>query len=305
MSEHWAEVPERGTLFALSLIRWIGEHMGRGAARLVLYPITLYFLITATTPRRGSLDYLSRVLQQKPGWQHAFQHIHCFAATILDRFYFLSGQHQHFDIRVHQGHVILDQIDSGRGCILLGAHLGSFEVLRIIGVTKRRFPLKVLMNIDHNQGITGFMNALNPEIANTIIPIRGPETLLKVKENLDQGYLIGTLGDRVIADDKVVRCQFLGAQASFPTGPILLAAIMQCPVILCFGLYRGGNRYDVYFERLTEQVPAGRQQRKASVQYWTQRYVDRLAYYACLAPYNWFNFYRFWDSTSMIKQKAV
>jgi predicted LPLAT superfamily acyltransferase len=298
VKEHWAKVPERGTLFALALIRWIGEHMGRGPARLVLYPITLYFLMTATTPRRGSLDYLSRVLPQKPGWQHVFQHIHCFAATILDRLYFLSGQHQRFDIRVHQGQVILDQIDSGRGCILLGAHLGSFEVLRIIGVTQCHFPLKVLMNIDHNQGITRFMNALNPEIAATTIPIRGPETLLKVKESLDQGYLIGTLGDRVVTDDKVVRCQFLGTQASFPTGPMLLAAIMQCPVILCFGLYRGGNRYDVYFEKLIEQVPTGRHQRQAFINYWTQRYVDRLAYYVRLAPYNWFNFYGFWDSAS-------
>lgn len=285
-------------MFALALIRWIGEHMGRGTARLVLYPITLYFLITATTPRRGSLDYLGRVLKHKPSWRHVFQHIHCFAATILDRLYFLLGQYQRFDIRVHQGQVILDQINSGRGCILLGAHLGSFEVLRIIGITERRLPLKVLMNIDHNQGITGFMNALNPEIADTTIPIRGPETLLKVKENLDRGFLIGTLGDRVVTGDKVVRCQFLGAQANFPTGPLLLAAIMQCPVILCFGLYQGGNRYDVYFERLTKRVPGERQRRQEFIEYWTQRYVDRLAYYAGLAPYNWFNFYRFWDSAS-------
>jgi len=221
--------------------------------------------------------------------------MHCFAATILDRVYLLAGQFAHFDIQVHNGQVILDQLDSGQGCILLGSHLGSFEVLRVLGVTYRRFPLKVLMNIDHNRGISRFMDNLNPEMANTIIPIGGPETLLRVKENLDQGVLIGMLGDRVVTSDKISRCRFLGRETDFPEGPMLLASLMQCPVILFFGLYRGGNRYEVHFERLAEVITTNRRRRQEDLRYWTQRYVDRLEYYARSAPYNWFNFYNYWD----------
>src|SRR5207244_6649570 len=67
------------------------------------------------------------------------------------------------------------------------------------------------------------------------------DTLIRVKESLDTGSFVGILGDRVSSGDKTTRCQFLGASATFPAGPVLLAAMMHCPVILFFGLYRGGR----------------------------------------------------------------
>ena len=70
---------------------------------------------------------------------------------------------------------------------------------------------------------------------------------------------------------------------------------MHCPIILFFGLYRGGNRYEIHFEKLFEGVTLNRDRRAAEIQNWTQRYVDRLEHYTRLAPYNWFNFYPFWD----------
>ena len=54
-------------------------------------------------------------------------------------------------------------METGKGAILLGSHLGSFEVLRALGVMERSFPLKVLMDTAHNQNITRFFDALNPD----------------------------------------------------------------------------------------------------------------------------------------------
>jgi predicted LPLAT superfamily acyltransferase len=118
--------------------------------------------------------------------------------------------------------------------------------------------------------------------------------LLRVKESLDAGFFIGMLGDRVSGGDKTTQCQFLGASAVFPAGPILLAAMMHCPVILFFGLYRGGKRYDIYFEQFAEEIILNREHRLDEIQHWMQRYAERLEHYARLAPYNWFNFYPFW-----------
>ncbi|MEY2493036.1 MAG: hypothetical protein QOH24_1987 [Verrucomicrobiota bacterium] len=291
----WADLPERGTPVTLRLIHWVAVGIGRGAARLLLYPITLYFLISAHPARRMSYQYLKRVRAHPVRWWHVFSHIHCFAATILDRVYLLRGEFQHFDVTLHQKEILHRQVESGRGCILLGSHLGSFEVLRALGVTQQDFPLKVVMDIAHNESITRFLDALNQEIASTVIVPDRSDTLLKVKESLDAGFLIGMLGDRITSDGKTVQCQFFDAPATFPAGPILLASIMHCPVILFFGLYRGGNRYEIYFERLTEEVILNRDRRAEDMQSWTQRYVDRLEYYTRLAPYNWFNFYPFWD----------
>ena len=81
---------------------------------------------------------------------------------------------------------------------------------------------------------------------------------------------------------------------------MLLASVLRAPVILFYGIYRGGNRYDIYFELFADQVTVDRNNRSADIQRWTQGYVDRLEHYARQAPYNWFNFYNFWDEDETI-----
>jgi predicted LPLAT superfamily acyltransferase len=198
-------------------------------------------------------------------------------------------------VALYDKEILLRKIESGKGCILLGSHLGSFEVLRALGVTQQNFPLKVLMDTAHNQNITRFLDSLNEKIASTVIVPDRPDTLLRVKESLDAGFLVGMLGDRVSSGDKTTQSQFLGAPATFPAGPALIAAIMHCPVILFFGLYRGGKRYEIYFEHFAEEITLHRDRRTEDVQHWMQRYAKRLEYYARLAPYNWFNFYSLWN----------
>ena len=297
MSQQWAQLPERGHPWALRLILWIALHIGRPVGRALLYPITLYFLATATAARRGSRQFLRRVLNREPGWRDLFRHIHCFAATILDRAYFLTGRLEPFEIEVVGGSLVLDQAASGRGALLLGSHLGSFEVLRAMGVLVRHLPIRIMMKTEHNQAITRLLDTLNPTLAQTIIPIGQPETLLKVQESLEQGFMVGALGDRVAQGDKTVRCLFFGQEAVFPTGPILLAALLDCPVILFFGLYQGGNRYEIHFERLTDRIALDRRRRQEQLSVWVQRYADRLEHYARMAPYNWFNLYDYWEES--------
>jgi len=294
-ADRWATLPERGTPTSLRVIAWIAAHIGRWGARLLLYPITLYFVITARSARRTSYEYLKRLRGESARWWHVFRHFHCFAATILDRVYLLRGDFERFGITVHGKEIVHRQIESRKGSILLGSHLGSFELLRALGVMQRSFSLKVLMDPLHNQNITRFFDALNREIAATVIAPDRPDTLIRVKESLDAGCFVGMLGDRVSGGDKTTQCQFLNAPATFPAGPVLLGAMMRCPVILFFGLYRGGNRYEIYFEHFADEIDLDRVRRAENTQLWMQRYAERLEHYSRLAPYNWFNFYPFWD----------
>jgi predicted LPLAT superfamily acyltransferase len=294
-AHRWGDLRERGTPASLRLIAWIAIHIGRWITRLLLYPIILYFVISAGEARRVSYEYLSRLRGCSASWWHVFRHFYCFAATILDRIYLLRGEFERFDVTLHDKEVLLGKIEAGKGCILLGSHLGSFEVLRALGVTQQDFPLKVLMDTAHNRNLSRFLDALNPTIANTVIVPDRADTLLRVKESLDGGFLIGMLGDRVSSGDKTTQCQFLGSPATFPAGPILLAAIMHCPVILFFGLYRGEKHYEIYFEHFAEEITLDRDRRADDIQHWMQRYAERLEFYARLAPYNWFNFYSLWD----------
>lgn len=293
MSRRWFQQGERGSPLLVRFILWLALHVGRAPARLLLYPISGYFLLTGRAARRASRRFLGRALGRPAGWLDAWRHIHCFAAVILDRVFFLADRNGGFDVRLHGFEEVADDLERG-GCLLFGSHLGSFEALRTHAV-RRRFPLKVLMYRDHNATVTGLLDTLNPAVADTVIPLGRADTLLQVREALEEGCLVGLLADRVAESDKTVHLPFLGRAAAFPTGPMYLAATLQAPVILFFGIYRGGRRYDIHFETLGSPGPVARPDREAAVREWTGRYVARLEAYARDAPFNWFNFYDFWD----------
>ena len=84
-AERWVSVPERGTPALLGVIAWIAERVGRPLARVLLFPITIYFLITAHTARRASREFLKRVRGGSAHWWNALRHLYYFAASILDR----------------------------------------------------------------------------------------------------------------------------------------------------------------------------------------------------------------------------
>jgi predicted LPLAT superfamily acyltransferase len=297
----WAGQAERGNRFALRLILWTALRLGRTASRLVLYPITLYFLIKARPQRVASRRFLTRVQGHPAGLFQVARHIHCFAATILDRVFLLTGRQEALEIRVHNPQLISERVAVGQGFLLLGSHLGSFEVLRVLAVEQQQLPLKILMDPMHNQIITKVLDGLNPAVAATVLPLGTPRTLLAVKEALDAGSMVGLLGDRCGPDETGITCRFFERPARFPTGPMVLAALTQVPVVLAFGLYRGGNHYDLHFEDLAERVELDRRDREGAVCGWVQRYAERLEYHTRLAPYNWFNFYDFWNDEDSIQ----
>ena len=287
----WVTRPERGSLLAMRLIAWIARRVGRGAARLLLYPICLYFILFAGAGRRASRDYLQRALGRDPGLAGSFRHFHTFASTILDRVFLLNGEVGRFDVRVHGQQVVEDIIAGGDGCFLLGAHMGSFEIVRALGADTRGLDVSLLMYEENARKLASVFDAINPRHGERIISLGEVDTMLKVDAVLARGGLVGMLADRTIGDESTAPHRFMGMQTAFPTGPFRVAAVLRRPVVLMFGLYRGGNRYDVHFERLDDGPPAPREERLRRMQ---AQYVARLEHYCRSAPYNWFNFYDFW-----------
>jgi predicted LPLAT superfamily acyltransferase len=83
--------------------------------------------------------------------------------------------------------------------------------------------------------------------------------------------------------------------AAFPLGPFRTAAMLRRPVFFMTGLYLGGNRYRIHFEPLADFTATPRDERDAAIRSAMQAYADRLTHYCRIAPYNWFNFFDFWQ----------
>lgn len=292
MSRQWLQQKERANAIAIRLLVHTALALGRPVGRLILYPVCAYFLLFSVRARRASRKYLGRVLGRHARLSDLFRHYYAFGTVALDRMLLLRDRFESFEVKVKGDHILREAQARGESCFLLGAHLGSFEVLRTIGL-ENRVKVGMLM-FEVNPNISALARAINPELESQIIAMGSPESMLQLCERLDRGEWVGMLGDRRIHATGGVKVPFLGEPATLPTAPFRIAAALGRPVILMVGLYRGGNRYDLHFERLVDQPPVGPQQREAAIREWVALYARRLEHYCRLAPYNWFNFYDFW-----------
>jgi predicted LPLAT superfamily acyltransferase len=290
----WIGHRERGSSALLKLMVFLSLRLGRRVSRSVLYGIAVYFFLFAPAARRNSRRYLGLALGRTAKPSDGFRHVLYFATCIHDRVYLVKQQYERFRITIDGEEMMREQLESGRGAFLMGAHIGSFEVLRSVG--RRQPGLNVSMAMyEHNaRKINAMMAAVDPQAKADIISLGEIDAMLRISDRLDKGGFVGVLGDRTLSDEPLQSVRLLGEHAQLPVGPMRAAAILRRRVFFMAGLYRGANRYHLVFEPIADfsVTPAG--QRESAIAAAIERYAAILDRYCRSDPYNWFNFFDFW-----------
>lgn len=290
----WAQRPERSNMLLLRVMAWISLRLGRPAGRLVLHLITTYFVLFTPSARRASRAYLGRALGRPARLADGYRHVHCFASTIHDRLYLLKDRFDLFDIRIEGEPLIEEVVASGRGALLFGAHLGSFEVIRAVGRHQPDLRIALAMYEDNARRINTLLAAINPAARPEVIALGRLDAMLKVRARLAQGALVGVLADRSLESEDRVSLPLLGSPAALPAGPFRMAAMLEARVVFMAGLYHGGNRYTIRFLPIADFAGVARDGREAAIAAAMRRYADALETCCREAPSNWFNFFDFW-----------
>ncbi len=298
MTQAWLEQRERANDPVLRFGVRLALRLGRPAARLLLYPVCVYFLLFSVKSRTASWQYLGRALDRPPRLADLFRHYYSFATVALDRMFLLRNRFAQFDVRVHGKNILEEAHARGEPCFLLGAHFGSFEALHVFG-EEQRMNVTMLMFEHGTRNMNALAKAINPALDRSVIGMGSLDSMIKVQERLERGDWVGMLGDRRIHESGAVNVPFLGGTAALPTAPFRIAALVGRPVVLMVAIYGGGNRYDLHFERLVEMPKLERGMRDAIIRECATRYAQRLEHYCRLAPYNWFNFYDFWADANV------
>jgi predicted LPLAT superfamily acyltransferase len=290
----WLGSRERGSALLLRAMAFVSLRAGRTLSRGVLYGIAVYFFLFAPGARRSSRRYLRLALGRSPGAKDRFRQILYFATCIHDRLFLVNEQYDCFHITIEGESLVRAHLDAGQGAFLLGAHLGSFELMRSVGRRQRGLHVSMAMYEHNAQKLKAVLAAINPAANPDIISLGEIDAMLRIAERLDRGAFVGVLGDRTLGDEAVQAVTVLGERAYLPVGPMRAAAVLRRPVIFMAGLYRGKNRYHVVFAQVADfsSIPAGG--RDAAVRTAIERYAALLDRYCRTDPYNWFNFFDFW-----------
>lgn len=296
--EGWLSVRERGGVFGIRFVVFLCTAFGRTPARLFITFLSAWYFLFDGHLRRCSRAYLERLHGRSVTRREVFRHVLTFARVTLDRIFLAAGKTRAFHVEFHGEEHLRRLREEGRGALLILAHLGSFEAGRALA-RERQFAINILGNFHNARLINEALARMNPGADTRLIDIGakgGFDFVFKAEERLNKGELIATMGDRVGPDGKQLSVDFLGKNAAFPTGPYLLAAALNCPVYLAFGVYSEPNRYDLYCEPFAEKIELNRRDRAGSIRPYIEKYAERLADHCRKAPFNWFNFYDFWDS---------
>ncbi len=295
MTDSWRLQREKGHPFLLRLLTWAMLNLGRKTMIFLLCPAVFYYFLSAADARRASRGFLRQALHRSPRWWQIYRHFLTFAIVTADRILFLAGREKHFSFEIHGGEIF--ERYRHQGCILLAAHFGSFDALRVMGTRTQSIPMRILLDIEHNRNVMNLLQRLDPELAAGVIDARtpGPGLALLLNECLGKGEMIGIMADRGGEAEAVQPLIFFDRPAPFPTGCWQLGAILQVPVIACFGIFLGGNRYALHFEVIAERLGNSRRERAPAIAAAMGIYSQRLQHHAGRHPYNWFNFYDFWQ----------
>ncbi|WP_026802605.1 acyltransferase [Arenimonas oryziterrae] len=303
---HWASVGEStfvaGIWFLYGVYRWFG----RTPFRLCLYPVVFYYWLTRPMARRASREYLERlqashqVFERAPGLRHSFRHFICFAETLLDKALAMSGRYRRERLEFHGHEAVLAAIGRGQGGVMITAHMGCLELLQTAAVHREGLRVTILVHTAHAQRFNRLLHRLNPDSRVSLMQVTdfSAVTVMMLADRVAAGEFIAIAGDRVpVQGDRVVQVPFLGHSAPLPIGPYLLASLLQCPAYL-IGCLHHGEGYQVEVSLLAEQVRLPRGTREQALTAYAGEFARWMEGRLRLSPYDWFNFFPFWDQTT-------
>ncbi|CAE6947500.1 hypothetical protein R69608_05619 [Paraburkholderia nemoris] len=304
--QDWWRIAERGSHLGMSLLALSCKLFGRRFTALWLHPIVAYFLLTGRAAREASSNYFTRLGEAaphgdtpRPGWLSAYRHMLAFAQSGFDKLAAWSGRVNNADVKFEDPSAFEALVASGKGALVIGAHLGNLEMTRALAAQGAYAKVTAVVYTEHARRFNSALASANSQFARHLLEVSdfGPETAMMMQERVDAGELLVIVGDRVPAHEagRTTEAQFLGSTAPFAQGPYVLAHALGCPVYLFFCL-KERDGYRLYFEPFAERIELPRRERAQHLAAWAQRYAARLEHYCRKAPYQWFNFFDFWAS---------
>lgn len=284
-SREWSG-QSRGGSFGYSFFIFLICKIGIRPAYAFLSLVALYFIPFAPKATKAIWSYNRRVL--KYGFFQSiiklYVHYYRFGQTLIDKIAITNGLSDRFKFAFENYDDFLKILDGG-AAVIIGAHVGNWEV----GSTffgDYASKLNVVMFDGEHQKIKNKLNLQN--ISHKFIAINegSIESLLRMKQALDNQEYVCFQGDRFMEKSATLSHSFMGMTAEFPQGPFQLASRFKTPVIFYFAMREKGMQYRFIFKTLDTGLP---------MQTVFDEYITILEEVVHTYPQQWFNFHDAWQ----------
>ena len=307
-TEHWSSIHEAGTLTGMRFLFLLYRIFGRWIFTAAMFPVSLYFLLFRSEQRKASVEYLSNLYKVSPTTfkrrthaGHSFLHFKAFSDVILDKLLAWTIPIQESEFHLTQPNVVERLMQDSRGQLIIGSHFGNLEYCRGFMQRYKDKTINILVYDKHAANFVRMMEKQNPLSRVNVFQVDDFDiaTMLTLQQKIANGEWVFIAGDRVPLSgaQHTVGVTFLGKSAPFPSGPYLLAKALGCPVKFMFAYRHKPLNNKIVFDvvDVTEKLELSRATRQQDIQKYAQKLATSLELHCKKAPYQWFNFYPYWE----------
>jgi predicted LPLAT superfamily acyltransferase len=158
-------------------------------------------------------------------------------------------------------------------------------------------PVNIVMLEAEREQIRDLLEKVMVEKKLKVIPQKDDYThLFLIDEALDRKEFVVIHGDRYLPGAATQLLPFMGRDARFPTGPLYLASKKGVPVSFVFTLKERKSHYHFYATPPVQYpYPSRPRTRREELARMLEDYVRVLENMVRAYPFQWFNFYPFWE----------
>lgn len=240
----------------------------------------------------GSCGFVER---QRRIWRT----MHAFAWCLSERFERLVTDRP-FEVEVEDAHIWHEIASSGRGFIMVTAHIGNYEVGSMLPSTEEARRVHLVREPEGNPEAQAFVQQLLDEQPGSEhyswhFQSDSPLHALPLVHALQRGEVVAVQGDRPRTGARTVDATLFARPFELPAGPATLARTAQVSILPAFVLREGRRRYRLYFRQPIEAARTS--DRQADLEQVMCRVAEHIEWAVKQAPHQWFCFRQLWPSS--------
>jgi len=290
MATEW-EGKSRGTLLGYKIYIFFLRNFGISSAYILLHLVIFYYILFSPRSNRDTYTYF----RKRQNYSRAksllsiYKSYYKFGQTLTDKVGISTGLRDKFTF-THDGIEHIDNLlQKNQGGILISGHVGNFEISHYFLEDRYSISkISMVTTMAEHENIQEYMDQISVKSHLKFIVVKDDMShIFEIHNAIDEGGLVVFTGDRYMPGGKVLNETFLGAEASFPMGPYLLASRLNMPVLFVYFMKGEKRHYDLYAR--TAQFKA------RDAQGLLKEYTQSMEWILKKYPLQWFNYFDFWN----------
>lgn len=281
-----------GYRFFIFLLKYPGLRFSYFFLRFVV----LYYVLFVPDARKPIYHYFRHILHfgKLKSIKFIFRNFYLLGQTLLDKVALMAGFSDKFTVD-HIGGEYLNEMVADKGGIIIGAHVGNWE---IAGQLLERLNAKVyivMLEAEH-ENIKALLDEVETKKSMNIIPIKDDLShIIAIKNALADKSIVAIHGDRFIEGSKTIAGKLLGSEAEFPYGPFFLAAKFNAAVSFVGAVKETDTHYRFHCTKPKTYTMGNRKETEKTAKVILDDYIKDVEQELKQHPEQWFNYYYFWS----------